>query len=80
MYHIPFHHLPPMTREPWEFQSYDSGSKKIYELQEVDMIVEIIQDRVPAFYSKLCLIANASALWRRDISVATQHLCGFLQI
>ena len=72
-----------LTQEPRVFPFYSSGSARSQALLEVDKLlrkggVEIIHDRVPAFYRRLFLVERlmVGEVETCHQSVSTQHLSG----
>ena len=74
-YHIPFHHLPPMTWEPIGFVLCGLGSMKVQTLQiERDSMLlkdslEIVYNRIPACSSRLLLVEKVFSKWRPIIDL-----------
>ena len=70
-YHIPFHHPFSLTPLPLELPLYPLGSDLARALQEeVDKMlkgtVDLVNDHVSAFYSRLSLIEKVTRLEASD--------------
>ena len=83
-YLVPFHHLPPVSQEPWEFPSCALGSVRVLALRdEVSKIlqkgaVELVNQSGPGFYSRLFLVKKATRCWQPVINLST--LNGFVTL
>ena len=79
-YRVPFHHFPPVYREPWEFPLYALGSVRALALQEEISTMlqkgtlELVDQPGLGFYSCFFLVQKLTGGWRPVINLSTLNV------
>ena len=82
-YRVLFHHLPPVSLEPWELPSCSFGSVRVQALREVSKMLlkealELVGQLGLGFYSQLFLVEKVTGGWLPIIDHLT--LNGFITL